>query len=144
MYTYRRPRPSFWEGVARIFDFGDVLSQYNPGRTPAERDYLALRSDWEAVGEDLATEAGKRGIVAELDAVGAVNLVRIGDHRALAEDQRRDPVRGRRKHVERPRNPDDPIPRRDARIFGEPTKRKRPSAEAESMSALLACRGACG
>jgi hypothetical protein len=46
-------RPSFVEGMARVLDFGDTLSEYNQSLTPREADYLALKSDWAAVGEDL-------------------------------------------------------------------------------------------
>jgi hypothetical protein len=41
-------RPSFWEGVARIFDFTGSL---NTSAWPTDEE--ALRSDWEAVGNDM-------------------------------------------------------------------------------------------
>ncbi len=47
-------RPSFIEGMARILDFGGTLDQYNQSITPAQADYLALRSDWQLIGMDLA------------------------------------------------------------------------------------------
>lgn len=47
------PRPSFLEGVARIFDFGGALSTYNISRSPSEADAHAIQADWEAVGDDL-------------------------------------------------------------------------------------------
>jgi hypothetical protein len=47
--------PSFVEGMARIFDFGDVLDQYNQSLTPAQADYLALRGDWQLIGNDLGS-----------------------------------------------------------------------------------------
>ena len=50
-------KPSFWSGVARILDFGGALNQYNTSRTPNEADLTALRSDWEAISEDLQTAA---------------------------------------------------------------------------------------
>lgn len=46
-------RPSFLEGVARIFDFAGTLSEYNRSRTGEEADYQALLSDWLAVGDDI-------------------------------------------------------------------------------------------
>ena len=46
-------RPSFLEGVARIFDFSGILSTYNTSRYPAEADARAVRADWQAVGDDL-------------------------------------------------------------------------------------------
>jgi hypothetical protein len=46
-------RPSFLEGVARIFDFANVLQSYRYDRTEHEADANALMSDWMAVGDDL-------------------------------------------------------------------------------------------
>jgi hypothetical protein len=43
-------RPSFAEGMARIMDFGNTLSEYN--RTP-DPDAVAIAADWNAVAEDL-------------------------------------------------------------------------------------------
>lgn len=48
-------RPSFLEGVARLFDFGGTLNEYNRLDTPEDPDLLALRSDWEALGQDYRT-----------------------------------------------------------------------------------------
>jgi len=45
-------RPSFFEGVARILDFGNTLQEYNTS-TPEMADYHALKADWQAVGEDM-------------------------------------------------------------------------------------------
>jgi hypothetical protein len=44
--------PSFLEGAARSLDLGDTITEYNSSRTPSEADFLGLRSDWRAVGED--------------------------------------------------------------------------------------------
>ena len=46
-------RPTFLEGVARIFDFANVLQKYRHDTTEHEADTNALRSDWMAVGDDL-------------------------------------------------------------------------------------------
>jgi hypothetical protein len=46
--------PSFWSGWARILDFGDTLTEYNTSVTPAQADFLALKSDWYMVGDDIA------------------------------------------------------------------------------------------
>jgi hypothetical protein len=46
-------RPSFLEGVARIFDFANVLPRYRYERTEHAADANALTSDWMAVGDDL-------------------------------------------------------------------------------------------
>jgi hypothetical protein len=46
-------RPTFLEGVARVFDFANVLQNYRHDTTEHEADTNALRSDWIAVGDDL-------------------------------------------------------------------------------------------
>lgn len=46
-------RPSFLEGMARLFDFGDTLSEYNSSLTPEQADRLAIASDWRAIGMDM-------------------------------------------------------------------------------------------
>lgn len=46
-------RPSFWEGAARIFDFGNRLKEYNDSPTPNMADYFAVQSDWIVVGDDI-------------------------------------------------------------------------------------------
>lgn len=55
--TKRRPvhlmtaRPSFLEGLARLFDFGNALAAYP---WMAERyDAAALAGDWRAIGQDM-------------------------------------------------------------------------------------------
>ena len=45
--------PSFWSGWARILDFGDTLTEYNRSNTTAQADYLALKSDWYVIGDDI-------------------------------------------------------------------------------------------
>ena len=35
-------RPSFVEGVSRIFDFGFTLDEFNKSLSPEQADYLAL------------------------------------------------------------------------------------------------------
>ncbi len=51
--TFRfAPRPSFWEGMGRVFDVGGALSLYNADGTPEEADYRAIASDWSMVGQD--------------------------------------------------------------------------------------------
>lgn len=46
-------RPTFVEGLARLFDFQGTLDDYNYSRTEKEADDLAMRADWHAVGDDL-------------------------------------------------------------------------------------------
>ena len=47
-------RPSFLEGVSRLFDFGGTLNGYNSSLTPAQSDYFALLADWQLIGMDIA------------------------------------------------------------------------------------------
>ena len=49
----RYARPGFFEGMARIMDFGNSMNRYPRYRSSAEEDMLALRSDWIAVGGDI-------------------------------------------------------------------------------------------
>ena len=56
-------RPSFLEGMARIFDFGGTLDYY-PRRSVVrksgpEADAEALRADWEAVGQYIRDAIGQ-------------------------------------------------------------------------------------
>jgi len=51
--------PSFLEGFARVLDLGGTLTQYNTTSDPREADYLALRSDWRAIGDDFYTALGE-------------------------------------------------------------------------------------
>ncbi len=44
--------PSFFEGVARLVDFGSTLNEYNISNTSEQADEKALKSDWYAIGED--------------------------------------------------------------------------------------------
>ena len=45
--------PSFEEGLARIVDFGGTLNEYNTSLTTGQADYLAMVSDWKAVGDSI-------------------------------------------------------------------------------------------
>jgi hypothetical protein len=46
-------RPSFFEGIARLFDFNGELNKYNMSQTEDDADYRAIKSDWQHVGLDL-------------------------------------------------------------------------------------------
>lgn len=46
-------RPSLFEGVARLVDFGNTLQVYNSSYSSEQADFLALASDWYVVGDDL-------------------------------------------------------------------------------------------
>lgn len=45
--------PSFLTGFSRVLDLGATFERYNEDRTPEEADFLALWSDWAAVGDDI-------------------------------------------------------------------------------------------
>jgi len=45
--------PSFWEGCARLMDFGNILNEYNESPNVHIADSIALFNDWLAVGYDL-------------------------------------------------------------------------------------------
>lgn len=53
--------PSFWEGVARILDFGNTLNEYNRSQSGKAADQAALWMDWGVVGSAIhkALEAFK-------------------------------------------------------------------------------------
>lgn len=59
--------PSFWEGMARILDFGNTLNEYNYSQSDEGADEIAQRMDWAMVGADLhnAMKTAKRQIVGE-------------------------------------------------------------------------------
>ena len=46
-------RPSFFEGMARIFDFGGALNVYDKSASGEEADVRALAADWLMVGNDI-------------------------------------------------------------------------------------------
>ena len=46
--------PSFLEGMARVVDLCGHLNEYNRSENPEQADRLALRSDWRAIGADIA------------------------------------------------------------------------------------------
>ena len=45
--------PSFMEGVGRLIDFGDSLTEYNRVGSPEQADAWSIYLDWRAVGWDL-------------------------------------------------------------------------------------------
>jgi hypothetical protein len=51
--TYLFAIPGWTEGVGRLLDFGDTLTQYNESATPEQADYRAMEMDWRAVGADI-------------------------------------------------------------------------------------------
>jgi hypothetical protein len=64
---YLFARPSFWEGVGRIMDFGDILTEYNQSLTPEQADELAYRADAAALSQDM--QAAFAALESETDAM---------------------------------------------------------------------------
>lgn len=50
-------RDGFITGVGSIIDFGATLSEFNYSLTPEMADRIAIRSDWEAVGDSIRKAA---------------------------------------------------------------------------------------
>ena len=48
------PTPTIWTGIGSLMDICGVLNTYNAAPSGAKADYDALRSDWLAVGDDIA------------------------------------------------------------------------------------------
>jgi hypothetical protein len=46
-------RPSFFEGVARLFDFGNTLNTYNESLSGEYADAWAMWADWGMTGQDI-------------------------------------------------------------------------------------------
>lgn len=44
--------PSFIEGLSRTLDLGATLDEYNASITSEQADFLALKNDWEVIGND--------------------------------------------------------------------------------------------
>jgi len=53
--TFLFALPSWQEGVGRLVDFGDSLTEYNRTEDPDDPDARAARQDWLAVGDCLRT-----------------------------------------------------------------------------------------
>ena len=51
--TFLFATPSFAEGVGRLVDFGNALTEYNVSRSTEEADLRAVTYDWLAVGDDI-------------------------------------------------------------------------------------------
>lgn len=52
--TYLFAQPSFLSGMAQTLDLGGTFVVYNESASPADADVKALKSDWSAIGKDLA------------------------------------------------------------------------------------------
>ena len=51
-------RPSFWEGLGRLIDFGGTLTEFNSALSGPQADRYAIEQDWQAVGNDLRNAMG--------------------------------------------------------------------------------------
>ncbi|HLG68250.1 MAG TPA: hypothetical protein VKV36_10325 [Acidimicrobiales bacterium] len=45
--------PTWQEGIGRLVDFGNALTQYNVTNPPSDADVRATAQDWLAVGDEL-------------------------------------------------------------------------------------------
>lgn len=50
--------PSLVNGIARLVDLGNTLDAYNYSNSSMEADCKALKSDWQAVGDDMRKAIG--------------------------------------------------------------------------------------
>jgi len=48
-------RPSLFGGMARLFDWGGTLKEYNTSPSEAIADSRAIMEDWRSVGNDIST-----------------------------------------------------------------------------------------
>ena len=71
----RYARPSFWTGVASIFDFGGALNRYSVTTSGSRADALAMWADWQAVGDDM--RAALQAYRAEREDKAACRTTRI-------------------------------------------------------------------
>jgi hypothetical protein len=67
--TFLFARPSFVEGMGRVLDLGDTLTEYNRSPNDYEADLNAAWADWLAIGDDLR---GAMGQVADREQLGRV------------------------------------------------------------------------
>jgi hypothetical protein len=58
---YLFSRPTFLEGYGRILDVLGVLNSYNKSPSAEEADFIALRNDWKAVGQDIKKSMNEYG-----------------------------------------------------------------------------------
>ena len=84
-------RPSWVEGLARAFDLGGTLQEYNTAPTPEEADSIAMNADWRVVGQDL---------LRAMNELSEETKVAIGDEvrmkaRAMLEGRGVNPSNGR-------------------------------------------------
>lgn len=59
--SYLYAVPTFVEGVARLFDFAGLMTEYNTTRSPEQADARAMTADVLAVLSDMRTVVGANG-----------------------------------------------------------------------------------
>lgn len=52
-FRYFKKLPDFFLGIASVFDMGATIDIYHKEENANVADYKALKSDWEATGQDL-------------------------------------------------------------------------------------------
>ena len=60
-------RPSFWEGLGRLIDFGGTLTEFNNAPSGPQADRYAIAQDWQAVGDDLRDAMGVYEVIIEVE-----------------------------------------------------------------------------
>lgn len=60
-------RPSFWEGLGRLIDFGGTLTEFNGALSGPQADRYAIGQDWRAVGDDLRNAMGVYEVTIEVE-----------------------------------------------------------------------------
>lgn len=79
-FNYLTASPSFLEGIARLFDFGNLLTEFNSSLTPEEADAIAIHSDWYSVGFDFS------------EAIQQFRHVIMEEHRERNYDSQQQPI----------------------------------------------------
>ncbi len=46
-------KPGFLSGIARALDIAGIFDSYNDSPTGSMADYMAIKSDWKTIGNDL-------------------------------------------------------------------------------------------
>lgn len=73
---FSRARPSFIEGVSRIFDFGGTLNMYRSYPVHHSSDAEAIRSDWYSTGHDMYSVMVAHGIQFDLNELDSKETIR--------------------------------------------------------------------
>lgn len=60
--TFLFALPTWQEGVGRLVDFADALTEYNSTKEPENADARATAQDWLAVGDELRTAMWRQGL----------------------------------------------------------------------------------